>query len=60
MLTTTTTLAMASVAVGFVCIFSAYVAYTYRKPRALWVGLIVAAVLFLTLVPTVLAIFWAA
>lgn len=51
---------MASVFTGFLLFGGAFASYMYRKPRALTIGLFVASLCLITLVPVILAVFYAA
>ncbi|MBF4552595.1 hypothetical protein [Corynebacterium suicordis] len=50
---------MGSVFIGFVLFGSSYAAFSYKKPRALVWGLFAVAILFLTVVPVTVAVFFA-
>lgn len=50
---------MASVFIGFLLFGGAYAGYEHRRPpRVIW-GLFAVAVVFITLVPLAVAVFWA-
>jgi hypothetical protein len=50
---------MASVFIGFLLFGGAYASYEHKRPpRVIW-GLFTAAVVFITLVPLGIAVFWA-
>lgn len=58
-MTTTTLLGILSIAIGFLCIGAAFWAFMQKKPTAWSVALGVAAFVFVTVIPTFLAVFFA-
>lgn len=51
---------MVSVFVGFILFGASFKSFMEQRPRSLVWGLFIAAVVFITLVPVGIAVFWAA
>ncbi|RNE48073.1 hypothetical protein [Corynebacterium alimapuense] len=58
-MTIPTVLGIASIFIGFLCIAGAFASYMYKKPVALSVVLGIAALIFVTVLPVFLAVFFA-
>lgn len=58
-MTTTTLLGIISIAIGFLCIGVAFWAFMRKKPTVWPVALGIAAFVFVTVIPTFLAVFFA-
>ncbi|APT85714.1 hypothetical protein [Corynebacterium aquilae] len=48
-----------SVFLGFACFTGSFASFMYKKPKTLTWGLMVAAIILITLIPTTIAIFFA-
>ncbi len=54
---TATIAAIVCVFIGFLCIAGAFVGFMYKKPPVLIGGLLVAALILVTVIPVILAVF---
>ncbi|PRQ11061.1 hypothetical protein C1Y63_07990 [Corynebacterium sp. 13CS0277] len=48
-----------SVFAGFACFTGSFLSFMYKKPKVLTWGLMVAAIILITLIPTTIGVFWA-
>lgn len=58
-MTTTTLLGIISIAIGFLCIGAAFYVFMRRKSTPWAAGLGIAAFVFVTVIPVILAVFFA-
>ncbi|WP_290218216.1 hypothetical protein [Corynebacterium atrinae] len=58
-MSTITILGISSIVLGALCVTGAFIAYSYRKPVGISVGLGIGAFFFLTVIPVILAVFYA-
>ncbi|MDO5512186.1 hypothetical protein [Corynebacterium sp.] len=58
-MTTVTVLGISSIVIGFLCIGAAFYTFVNKKPQAWSVGFGIAAFVFVTVFPVILAVFYA-